>query len=581
MIGIGKLTRLWIWAAGLILTLFFAAMPDAFAQPAPAPSLVTPPTISTPSVSPRIVLPQAPAGALAPQGAQALSFVLRDIAIEGEFAELKSAREQLTAPLIGKRMSVADLFELASRIQQIYAQAHYPLARVVIIPQELDKEATVKLRVIDGFVERIDLDALAPQVRSRVQTVLLPLLRKTHLRQDELERQLMFAGETPGLILNAIFATGKETGGSVLILTGRYRPLSASVYFDNALPVSFGTGQAVGAVSLNNMLGLGEQLSLSVAGYPADDFISAFPTRRYLGGTFTIPLGIDGWKLEISGTNGLTTPRVIQGFETKGTLDQGYVKLSYDAIKSRDAELSFNSRFSATNEEIKSLAFGPEIPLSLDRTRVIRGGIDGLWRLREAGITVSYGATVSRGLDGLGARTAADASVLLPLSRQGADAVFTKIDGHTDVNIALPEQFFATLSAAGQSAMGRPLLTSEQFDLTGAKALSGFTSGSLPGDSAWLTRLEIGRSVAVPGVSGLVLTPYLFAAAGERFLLEPTALEFGTIRAQNYGVGTRFNIGAWAENAPDTYGFVEWSHRSANEPIYEGQRIFAGMIIRY
>src|SRR5665213_3296122 len=44
---------------------------------------------------------------------------------------------------------------------------------------------------------------------------------------------------------SAEFAAGKEVGGSVLVLTGRYRPLSVSVYADNAMPAVFGTGQAV------------------------------------------------------------------------------------------------------------------------------------------------------------------------------------------------------------------------------------------------------------------------------------------------------------------------------------------------
>jgi len=71
---------------------------------------------------------------------------------------------------------------------------------------------------------------------------------------------------------SAEFAAGKEVGGSVLVLTGRYRPLSVSVYADNAMPAVFGTGQAVATASLNSLLGLGEQLTLSAAGLPDKDF---------------------------------------------------------------------------------------------------------------------------------------------------------------------------------------------------------------------------------------------------------------------------------------------------------------------
>jgi len=290
----------------LSLAAWFALGASAWAQSAtqmvPAPSQVEPPVITPPSGGGRIALPQVPAGAQIPAQAKKLSFKLLGFDVSGEFAELAPARHQIEAPLVGKRITVADVFEFADRLQQVYVRAGYPLARVVILPQEFETSARIKLRVIDGFVERMDLGALSPNVRDRVAAVLAPLAHRTHLKQSELERQLLIAGEAPGLVLNAVFAAGKEVGGSVLVLAGRYRPVSASVYTDNALPAVFGTGQVVTSVSLNSLLGAGEQMTLSAAGLPDKDFVTKFPTRRYLSGTFSIPLGIDGWNLEFGGT---------------------------------------------------------------------------------------------------------------------------------------------------------------------------------------------------------------------------------------------------------------------------------------
>jgi hemolysin activation/secretion protein len=211
----------------------------------PAPSQVEPPVIAPPSGGGRIALPQVPAGAQIPAQAKKLSFKLLGFDVAGEFEELAPARHEIEGPLVGKRITVADVFEFADRLQQIYVRAGYPLARVVILPQEFEKSARIKLRVIDGFVERMDLGAISPNVRDRVAAVLAPLVHRTHLKQSELERQLLIAGEAPGLVLNAVFAAGKDVGGSVLVLAGRYRPVSASVYSDNSLPAVFGTGQVV------------------------------------------------------------------------------------------------------------------------------------------------------------------------------------------------------------------------------------------------------------------------------------------------------------------------------------------------
>ena len=76
----------------------------------------------------------------------------------------------------------------------------------------------------------------------------------------------------------------------------------------------------------------------------------------------------------------------------------------------------------------------------------------------------------------------------MPLSRQGADAVFDKVDAHLEIDQALPSDFFVNFYASGQDSFGRALLTSEQFDIDGSRMLSGFTAGALPGDTAWVTR---------------------------------------------------------------------------------------------
>jgi hemolysin activation/secretion protein len=559
-------------------------------QSVPSPSQVAPPDLRPAPLAPtRILLPRVEAGGAIPEAAKTLSFVLQGLDIEGEFDELAAGRRELEKPLVGKRITVAQLFEFGSALQAIYVRAGYPLVRVVISPQELDKAARVKMRVVDGFVERIDAQAIAPSVRTWVLEVLAGLLHKPHLTQNELERKLLIAGEAPGLELNAVFAGGKEVGGSILVLTGRYKPVFASIYGDNAMPKVFGTWQAVAAGSLNSVFGFGEQISVSAAGFPDADITTDFPTRRYLTASVLLPLGIDGLKLELAGTQGRTTPRVDPAFASQGLLAQGRLRLSYSAVKLRDAELTFSARFDATDEEVDSLLFAPALPLSLDRVRAVRAGLDGIWRLRESGTVVSYGATLSRGLDFFGARTAEDAALQQaqsvfapPLSRAGADAVFTKLDGRFDVTQSLPQDFFLMLAAAGQTGFGDPLLKSEQFDIVGARMVSGYDSGSFVGDTAWVTRVELGRNISWSNEAlPTVFTPYLFGATGERILELPTALERASMHATNLGGGLRFNVLSFNTFPASFYGFVEGSRQHSDDVTQSGWRVFAGGSLRY
>lgn len=569
--------------AALFLIALASSGDAAFAQSAaPAPSLVQPPTVASPPTSTRITLPQIAAGAAVPDAAKKLKFILQGIDIDGEFDELAIERKDVTAPLLGKSVTVADLFGLADKLQQIYVRAGFPLVRVVILPQELERRARVKLRVVDGFIEKFDTTTLAESAGTRVSAVLAPLLNKRRLTQRELERQLMIAGDTPGLILNATFAAGSAVGGSILVLSGRYRPVSASLYLDNGMPKSFGEWQAASYLSLNNLAGYGEQVSVSIAGLPDNDFVTPYPTRRYLGANLAAPIGIDGWRFELGVTEGRTTPRVDAIFASQGIFRQGRAKLAYDFLKTRDAELSFNARFDATEEQVSTLITSPATPLSLDRTRVPRIGLEGIWRLRESGTTLGYNATYSHGINALGARSLSESTSLLPLSRFGADADFSKLDGRIDIMQSLPENLFLSIGLTGQTSFGRPLLTSEQFPIIGANMLSGFAAGTLAGDTAWAGRGELGWTAQLPFIAEPhSVTPYVFAATGERRYVMPTLLEIPVIRADNYGGGLRLQLVPQAPDAPALSGFVELSERRTSVSSLDGWMVFAGGSLRY
>lgn len=558
----------------------------AAAQTAPSPSQVAPrlpPLVGAPSS--RITLPGAGGGAEIPPQADKLRFCLIDFIVEGEFEDLIEARRRLAEGLAGRCMAVSEIYKFAALLQQAYVRAGYLLARVIVPPQALDPRSRVKIKVIAGFIEGIEAGSIGEPGRSRVLQVVAPLIGQSRLTQAQLERGLLLGGETPGVELNATFTKGKNEGGSILVLSGRYKPVNASLYSDNALPNTFGRAQMSAVVSANTWLGLGEQFTLSATGLPDRDIFGNEPTRRYLSGQLALPIGVDGWRFEIIGTHGTTIPRVNQTSATRGTLDQWRMRLAYDAVKSRDFELTFAARFDATDERLESTALSPATALSVDRVRPVRGELSGVWRLRESGTTLTYGAVYSRGTPWLDARKASDASVLLPLSRQGADAVFNKFEGRLEVAQALPLGFTGGLSLYGQTGFGDPLLNSEQMDIVGYRMLSGFDLGSFAGDKVWVGRFELGYPVPfiARGIASS-WTPYLFAAMGERVYEAPTALEQRLLHATNYGAGLRALI---TETATGTmlYGFIEYSRQNTNRLVNgtspDSDRVYVGALLRH
>jgi hypothetical protein len=88
------------------------------------------------------------------------------------------------------------------------------------------------------------------------------------------------------------------------------------------------------------------------------------PARRYLSGIFSIPLGVNGWRFEAGGTDGVTTPHGDPAAATKGIYNEGYVKLAYEALKRRDYELTVNARLDAANQKIDTLIVDPAVQSS-------------------------------------------------------------------------------------------------------------------------------------------------------------------------------------------------------------------------
>jgi hemolysin activation/secretion protein len=165
------------------------------------------------------------------------------------------------------------------------------------------------------------------------------------------------------------------------------------------------------------------------------------------------------------------------------------------------------------------------VPLSQDRLRILRFANDGNV-ITPWGATLSGRATASFGIDGLGARSAADASPSLPLSRQGADAAFQKLDVNLSYSQPLLTHLALNVAARAQTAFGQALLSSEQIGIANTTGLSAFDAGSVVGDEGFVVRAELSSPWSVPlpnAALNLAAAPYLFGGLGEVSLNDPTA----------------------------------------------------------
>jgi hemolysin activation/secretion protein len=502
-----------------------------------APSQVTPQSLRPAAASPAtIALPAAP-GLIPPANADNLSIIVSDVVVEGGFPDMAEQTRAIVHGVVGRRVSVAELYAAASAIEAAYGSAGYALARVVVPPQRLNPHGAFKLVVVDGYIESIDAKSLSARQRSVVSARLAPLVGRRHMKLAEIERRVLLAGDVAGLTLKSTLAAGATSGGATLTLNGTERLVTGSSTVDNDLPSSLRNWEVVRNLQINSPFGMGEQFYLSATtGYDIFQLFNGTIPIQIFGGGFVMPIGVDGFTINPEYTNAITRPTPQAGLPpTTGYFQRADLRASYPLIRTRRETLNLSSVLEWDQEYMRPSGFPSD--LYDDNYFVWRGRADSISSL-SGGVGVEAIGTLSQGLGG---RTGVGSFV--PLSQQGATPHFTKFDASVRYTQPLPNMFSLMLYGSGQTSFGQPLMVSEQFSLDGPTAVSGFPTGTFVVDEGGFGRAELGRTFLFP-VSGtqIPFEPYAFGAAGIGVIDMPTIVQQGTVRLGTLGLGARASV---------------------------------------
>jgi len=152
------------------------------------------------------------------------------------------------------------MFAAANAIERAYAARGYVLVRVAAPPQKLQNGGTLRLVVIDGFVESVDVNGVPEKQRALVTARMASLIGKRHVTLSEIERRLILASDVPGMTLSSTIARGATPGGTRLVLEATESGVIGSLGIDNRLPRSLGNFALNASLALNDPLGWGEQI---------------------------------------------------------------------------------------------------------------------------------------------------------------------------------------------------------------------------------------------------------------------------------------------------------------------------------
>lgn len=529
--------------------ILLCALPGpALAQGAapPAPSQVTPQSLAPVQTAPTPTLTITGTGAKPPAGAENIRVTIADVTLEGGYPGLAAFAQRLVAPYRNRSNTVAALYDLANAIEAAYAQAGYILARVVVPPQSLNDGGTLQLKLVDGFVESVDVAKVPAAVAGPVADRLNRLVGVRGVRLSQIERALTLAGSLPGTTLRSTIAPGEQEGGARLIIEADHRPVSGSVIADNRLGPVFNDWQLSIQVAANSLLGLGEQFYAYLSGAP--NLAVAFndnAERRVAGGGVTLPLFDDGLSLTLEGTIADTKPFVPGAFfQSNGLFKRLNARMSYPLIRSRTENLNLGGAFEYSVQTETAAGFG--VKLDQDRLNVLRLNL-GWNRVFNWGGSLDVSGQLSKGVSWLNARSITEVIASgAGFSRFGTTPNFSKAEARLAfIRGELPFGTAASLQLRAQYAFNYVMPSSELFSLDGEDAASSLTSGALSGDNGVVGRVELQRFTQWQEFN---FTPYVFMSSG-RIYNQFRGLN-DILSATGYGIGLRVSHEAVAGITP-------------------------------
>lgn len=473
-------------------------------------------------------------GAPVPEGADQLFVTVGGVEIEDALPQMAAANDAFIARLTGRRVAVSEIFAATNQLESAYTNAGFVLSRVVLPQQTLRDGGTLRIVVIDGFIERIDAEKVPQQARERVVAITRPLIGKRGVTLQQIERALLLAGDTFGVRLASTLSAGDARGATVLTLDGEFKEITGSYGFDNTLSDELGPLNLSLGLEVNGALEMGETFYFRLGGSPTRFFSSDAQYRIAAAGA-VFPIGFNGLTINAEFTSSEAQPD-FDLVPNTSSFERFSFRLYYPWVRTRRFNLSSQLILDRVSDSQDLLVGSFELPVYDDDLSVLRATVDASWTYDNGAFLVA-GANLSRGLDAFGASASVGVGDT-PLSRQGASAEFTKLVLSAQYQRPLNANWSVNVNGRVQTSFGDPLVTSEQFSIASSSELSAFDAGDLRGDDGWVVRTEIGRSQQVQVADfPLIFKPYVFGAYGVLGLEQPTVFEQATTKAYAFGLG--------------------------------------------
>ena len=461
--------------------------------------------------------------------AEALEVTLTAVIFEGATVVPADVLDSIAAPYLHRPIPLSEVFRLAEEVTAEYRRRGFVLSRAVVGPQRIEN-GVLTVHVVEGFIDQTRIEGEAGGYRPYLESYLVPLGEEV-TTGSELSRALLLAQDLRGASVRAILTPSADTiGAADLSLVVARRPVQAFVALDNRGSRWLGPLQIYGGLTLNDLLGGAESLSITGVATPRGD-----GRLRYVAGGYDQPIGGSGLLASAFASYTHTRPGdELRALGVVGESVTGGLMLQYPFLRSREANLFGRLGFTGRNSRSSNFAIDP---LFRDRTRTVTGELIAN-RATGWGANIETRLSLTRGLDILGATVAGDSAK----SRATGSGEFTRINAETTWVQSLAGGLHVLFGAAAQWTPDS-LLAAEEFGIGGTQFGRGFDPSEITGDKGFAGKAELFFTSPAPGVG--VAEPYVYYEGGRVQQNDPLPGEQPRTSLQSAGGGVRMNIHGW------------------------------------
>jgi hemolysin activation/secretion protein len=467
----------------------------------------------------------------APPGAAETFLVVRNIVIVGATVYTAEQFRELYADLIGQRVSLKEVYDVAGRITAKYGADGYVLSRAIVPPQQLDPGgAVVRIQVVEGYIDKVEWPAQLAGYVDFFSDYAARITAERPANIRTIERNLLLAGDLPGLkFKNSLKPHPTKVGAAILVVEVTEKPVDWFGRLDNRGTKARGPGQFMTQAVANNWLRMHESLVLTYAG--------AFQNREltYYGATYRQVLTSDGLTAFANASYAFGRPGTpeleLLEYQTRSQyLETG---LSYPVIRGRERNLNVAGLWFWSQDRGSFFDMPYVPPSTLDKMRGFRLKADADAADQYGGINQAN-FVFSQGIEGMGSTENGNELA----SRAFGRVDFTKLELTLSRMQPLFSGFSVLTAVYGQYAL-TPLLVSEQCGYGGRVFGRGFDPSQFIADSCLLALGELRYDFSL-GIKELTQTQlYGFVDHGWLHNIAPVVGTPRYVDAASMGAGLR------------------------------------------